>query len=292
VRARAFGLDVDADFELPGFAPADRAAPAASSRSVRVRLVPPAELPADGHVLRAEGFASAWIADDGGEIRCAPADVPAWRWQRYLTGQLLPFAAVLQGLEVFHASAVVVEGRAVAVVARSGAGKTSVALELVLRGRPFLNDDVLVLEPRLDAGVVAHPGAGVANVRADAGRLPERLAEAGRGRALGGVAGETRMALAVHERPVELGSMLFLERTGPGEDLAIERLAPVDPRLLLAATFNLAVREPDRLRRQLDVCARIAESCAVYKVDCPPAVGAAALAEAILAALAGVRSAP
>jgi hypothetical protein len=36
----------------------------------------------------------------------------------------------------------------------------------------------------------------------------------------------------------------------------------------------------------------VAESCPIYKVDCPPAVGPAALAGTIEAELTGARSAP
>jgi hypothetical protein len=61
-------------------------------------------------------------------------------------------------------------------------------------------------------------------------------------------------------------------------------MAPVDPRLLLASTFNLSLLQPERLARQLDVCGRIARSCAVLRVDCPPAVDARALAERMHAA--------
>ena len=76
---------------------------------------------------------------------------------------MLPFAALLQGLEVFHASAVVQGGEAIALLGPSRAGKTSLALELCARGASFLADDVLALETREDA-LFAHPGSPVAGV--------------------------------------------------------------------------------------------------------------------------------
>jgi hypothetical protein len=213
---------------------------------------------------------------------------------------------------------VVHRGGAVALVAASGGGKTSLALELVLRGLPLLNDDVLVVEP--GAPIAAHPGPGLANVRRDGSGLAERLEEAGLGRALGETADETRMAIRRHAAPVPLAAVLYLERPAPaerapagervsggerpapgeraaagegasggeraaaveraeaGERATVERLAAVDPRLLLASTFNLALRDPGRLARQLDVCGAIAESCAIYRVSCPPSVDAPSLA--------------
>ena len=55
-------------------------------------------------------------------------------WQRFLIAQVLPFAAALHGLEVLHASAVTVAGRALALLGPSGAGKTSLALALCRTG--------------------------------------------------------------------------------------------------------------------------------------------------------------
>ena len=273
---RAFGLDLESDLELAGMDPAgpstgrrvrlrlgDPGAPAAGPRE-RISEAPGPNGPlatidavgASGFLAHAEGFGSAWIAADGAEVVWAPA---AGESQRFLAGQVLPFAAVLRGLEAFHASAVVLDGRALAVVAGSGIGKTSVALELVDRGLPFLNDDVLVL----DTGLLAHPGPGLANV------------------------GEERVAVRRHPEPVPLGALCFLERDAAGAaaaapaTAAVERLAPVDPKLLLAATFNLALRTPERLARQLEVCGRIAETASIFRVRCPAGVGARALAERI-----------
>src|SRR3712207_7852895 len=47
---------------------------------------------------------------------CSPPGVAPWRWQRFLVGRILPWAAVLCGLEALHASAVVLDGRAIAFV--------------------------------------------------------------------------------------------------------------------------------------------------------------------------------
>jgi hypothetical protein len=300
-RGRAFGLEVRTGFEVPGLA---HPAPAGLRRTA-LELAPPgaldsawgrgageriAELRHDdgrpavtidsggarGYLVFAEGFGRALIARDGRGVLCEPLPLPAWRWQRYLTGQVLPFAAVLQGLEVFHASAVVAEGRALAIVAHSGTGKTSLALNLALAGLPFLADDVVALE-RAPDGLIAHPGAGLANVRPGEAALEQRIEAAGLGAAIGRGDGELRLRLERHTEPVPLGALVFLERRGE-DPLRIERLRPVDPRLLLAATFNLSLRTPDRLARQLDVAARVERSAPVYRVRCPRGVGAAELA--------------
>jgi hypothetical protein len=310
-RARAFGLDLDARFELAGFE--DEEAPSAGAgagRGVRLELASERDLlacagdePAEriaqaeandgrpvasidsfgrrGYAAWAERFGRAWMDADGRAILCTPVDAPAWLWQRFLVGQLLPFAAVLRDLEVFHASAVVLDGRAVAVVAGSGAGKTSLALELVMRGFAFLNDDVLVVEHADGRRLVVHPGAPLANIRRDGGTLAERLIAARMGRVLGSGDDETRVVLRRHGEPVPLAAIFFVRRSASGGRGAVDRMGTVDPRLLIAATFNRAVRSPERLARQLDVCGRVAESAALFRVDAPPQVTPAELAEKI-----------
>jgi hypothetical protein len=52
--------------------------------------------------------------------------------------------------------------------------------------------------------------------------------------------------------------------------------------LLLGATFNLSVRTPERLTRQLDVCHRLERSVAVHRVTCGSDVGAEQVVDAIL----------
>jgi hypothetical protein len=168
----------------------------------------------------------------------------------------------------------------VAVVAQSGSGKTSLGLNLALHGLPFLTDDVLVLEPR-DGTVVAHPGIGLANVRREAADLAERVEAAGLGRRIGESESEIRMAVRRHDEVVDLAALFYLERRGEGERMQLERMVPVDPRLLLAGTFNFVLRSPERLARQLDVCARVARSADVFRVASPPGVDAVALAREI-----------
>lgn len=53
-----------------------------------------------------------------------------------------------RGLPTLHASAVAVNGHAVAFVSRHGGGKTGLAAAMVQAGFPLLTDDLLVLEER------------------------------------------------------------------------------------------------------------------------------------------------
>lgn len=246
------------------------AEPLSVRRDADGRRVHSIERDADGFLLAAAGFGRFRVTADGMRVACDPVAGPAWRWQRYLLGQVLPFAAVLRGLEVLHASAVVGARGAIALTGPSGAGKTTLALELVKRGAGFLADDVVAL----DSSLTAHPAAAVASVRHDAAN-----AIGGAGGAVLGDDGEAlRLALARRAAPAPLRALYLLRRAaGPP---VVERVDRVDPRVLLGAGFNFVLTEPERLTRQLDVLARLAREVEVHTAS---GSGAAELADRIAA---------
>ena len=299
--ARAFGLEIELSFEAPGL---PRAGAGTPGRPTTAELVAPEDIdrdwPADeatrvleesfepgepartidahpvaGYRLYAQHFGLARISLDGSRIACSPPDDEPWSWQRFLVGRVLPWAAVLRGLEVLHASAVTIDGRAVAFVGPTGAGKTSLAIRLVARGHRFLTDDVLALE-RSGEGLVAHPGAGIAAVRPAEREAIAESTWSGLGQELGH-SGKTYLELPRADGPVPLGAVYFLRLGG---DQAIEPIAGPDPRLLLGNTFVLGVQTAERLRNQLEVCAHIAANVPLFWLRIAPDVGSAALAEA------------
>jgi hypothetical protein len=292
-RSRAFGLEIEGDFEAPGLVPvsgpaegpltrlrlADPAALAArfptagATRLLEERFPPDDEkvarsidfAPGHGYRLFARFFGLALVSEDGAEVLCAPPDDEPWSWQRFLVGRILPWAAVLRGREVLHASAATIDGRAVAFAGPTGMGKTSLAAEVVLGGGAFLTDDVLALERRGDE-IVAHPGAAIASLRDGAGHdLGEVLGESGK----------TYVAVERVPRPAPLAALYFLAREdGP-------RLEPIerpDARLLLGSTFNESIRTPERMVRQLELCADLAASVPMFRLRVTPDVAPAELA--------------
>ena len=300
-------MDLDADFAIPGV----EASPhARDGRAVALKLGPRSEVERgfekageriselrfddgrlavsvdaveeQGYLAHAFDFGHARVGPDGRKVLIAPLDAqPSWVWQRYLTGQVLPLAALLQGQEVFHASVLGVNGTAIAVIAHSGVGKTTTALELALAGLDFMSDDVLVLEPHEDS-VLAHPGIGLANVRPGADQLLQRLERSGLATPIGRSERETRIAIRRSNDPLPLGALFVLNRFDERRELSVERLEPVEPRILLAGTFIFSIRAPERLARQLDICARIERSASVFWVSAGSDVPAEAVAEGIL----------
>lgn len=60
-----------------------------------------------------------------------------------------PFAILLlqRGCSVFHASGIEVGGKAVCFMGRSGAGKSTIACSLLVRGHKLISDDLIILNP-------------------------------------------------------------------------------------------------------------------------------------------------
>jgi hypothetical protein len=301
--ARAFGLTVRGEFAAPGL---DSRRDPATKRIVDVRVVSPGNIreraggelekrcerrdargalvmridrtPAGGYRIDAPSYGTFFVAADGREVLVAPQHPAAWHWQRYLIGQALPLAALLQGLEVLHASALVVDGQAMALAGASGSGKTTLATALIRTGARLLCDDVLALET---AGrcVLAHPGPPVVNLRLGAASalyaaLPE-------GRELGRDAEARRLEIDASASVAPLAALYILDRSVRHERLALEPAHADAARMLLASSFNFIVTDPIRLERQLDVCACVARAATVTRARVPASMDPMVLAGAL-----------
>jgi hypothetical protein len=238
--------------------------------------------PEAGYLLWGASYGAHLLSADGQRLRFVADGAGKDEWQRLLIAQVLPFAAVLNGLEVFHASAVVIDGQAVALVGPTRAGKTSVALELCRLGASFLADDVLALES--DGGaVLGHPGSPVAGLdHAEAQRRSSGLLEA---QVVGVNARELLVRTQAVAAPAPLAALFFLDRQLDGP--VRPRFEPIaDASMLLGATFNFLLSTPERLLRLLDVCALAAQG-RVERVLAGPSVDASQLAGAIAGRLDG-----
>jgi hypothetical protein len=218
------------------------------------------------------------IDPSGDRVVCAPGRLPMWGWQRFLIGQVLPLVAAVRGYEMLHASAVCLDGRAIAFLGDSEAGKTSLATNMLLQGAEFMADDALAIGPG-DDHVLAHPGPPIAAVRH---AEVQRLSLASRkslGTRLQSNPKEVLFRVQRYARTVPLGAMYFIDRKSPDRDVKFEPIT--DPLLLISSTFNFVHRPPQGLANLLDMSARIAASAGVFHVKSPPEMGAAALSAEI-----------
>lgn len=229
-----------------------------------------------GYLLEAKGVGRVLVSLDGAEVLCDPLpERPDWAF--ILPAQALPLAATLRGREVFHAAGVVVDGGAVLFSGPPGAGKSSLAAAFLRRGANLLGDDAIALERR-DGALLAHPGVGSLYLRP---AEHERLSAAERDE-LG-----SAQSFASRQRydpepvlgTVPFAALFLLERAPAG--MAIEPLAAADPFELIAATFNLSVRTPERLTRQLKMVAALIAGGAIYRLRVLPGTDATQLAAAV-----------
>ena len=302
-RGRAFGIEVDASFaipDLPGLGSAAagprttlepastavlrKAWPSEGVERLLERVLPDGRLGLIVEHHETVGF-QIWavrlgrhlVSPDGARVRCALPRISAWRWERLLFAQVLPLAAALQGRDLFHASAVVLDGAAIAFTGSSGAGKSSIAAHLVARGAALVTDDVLALDSAGET-VIVHPGAGLAGIDA---RELSAMSAAGRAR-LGaqlGVADKPYLAVTVVDEPLPLRALYFIT-PGHGVETTIETGSEMTPRLL-GSGFIAYLRLPGHLLEHLDVCARIARTVPTFEVSIPVRTGAPDVARAV-----------
>lgn len=230
-----------------------------------------------GYLLSGPEYGAFLLTPDGTALSWTMGAVSATSAQRFLIAQVLPFAAVLQGLEVLHASAVAIENGAVAILGASGSGKTTLALALCSLGASFLADDVLALQDR-DDGLYAFPGTPIAGLSRETPilDLPD-------GEVVAQTERENLLSIQTAGAAKPLRAVLALERSSGGpQSPAFERIS--DAGTLLSATFNLVLLSPARLQQLLEVCAQ-ASRLPAYRLRVGATVSARELARVVVAHL-------
>ena len=298
---RGFGLVFSCDFELCGLPGVEARAPdvrimlsdrtdveQAWSGSSSTPAVVEATL--DGLAYRMERGAAGdhrfdygdraafHLSGDARDLRCAPSDVGSVAWRRVLLDSVLAATSLLHGHEALHAAGVLVPDGAIALIAGTGGGKSTLAAELLRRGLPLLCDDVLALS-RDSGRVLAHPAPPVMNL--PAGEKPPRgspLAELGH---------ETWWAVDdVAHDAVPLVAVFLIAR----RPALATRVAPVpaSPLRLLAHALASGSR-PERRRARFELLADVAAHVPAYAVEADPEVTPGHLADLVESALRGLR---
>jgi hypothetical protein len=180
----AYGLSLAAESVVPGLALLPAHAPA--DIEIKLRQLPPDLLPADltrgqprfiSPYLLADGtpVMKMWKGDQGYSfirysdgVEFAVNEAGSEIWVRWLDGLSLDHAALflrgpvmslvlgLRGFLCLHASAVVIDGRAVGFAGPPGAGKSTTAALFASSGFSLLSDDLLALSIQGET-LTAHP---------------------------------------------------------------------------------------------------------------------------------------
>lgn len=232
------------------------------------------------------------VSSDGHRISGRPvADAPEEVFQNYLLSQVLSFALLRQGIEPLHATTVVIEGSAVGFLGDSGCGKSSLGATFLREGYPLLTDDLLVLQ-RKQQEIIAFPGPPrIKLYREVAGTLFGKQAQ---GTPLNQVTDKMILPLndrQAHSRSAPLRALYVLNPPNPKSRpsrIQIRRLAPRQALLaLLKNTFNTIEVHPERLQRQFQNAARLAQSVPIRRLSYPRSLDQLpAVREAVLSDLA------
>jgi hypothetical protein len=207
-------------------------------------------------------------------VLCAPADAAPWHWQRMLVGQILPLLSALHGFQVLHASAMAIDGRAIAVSGQPGTGKSTLALEFAMRGHDLLAEDVLAL--RIENGrALAEPGVALVNLRPS--EEVERMLEA-TGLPVLGRSHKIHVDLPRTASVLPLDALYLLEPAAAGGGVIEARPEPSLPELAQTSFVPYLERKEDLLRH-LELSAVIARTVHVARVGVDRSEGVGPLAD-------------
>ena len=218
-----------------------------------------------GFLIRFPGVAEFLITHES-EVECRPCP-GAEGWRGILEQQVQPLLLSLRGEQVFHGGAVAVGDEAVAFLAQSGRGKSTLTAAFARRGHPFLGDDCLHLD-LCGARAFAQP-------HVDHVRLWDDSAVALDAGDLRYVAGSVKPRLQAGERlphcdtPLPL-SRVYLLGDGEVESPCIEALSPSQQLIgWTANAFVLDIKNPDVLKRNMQACARLVAEVPMRRLDYP-----------------------
>jgi hypothetical protein len=302
--ARAFGVDLELDFDAPALRRCVLEGDGGGDPTVLVQVEDDviedrwrgAEATSIGGMVDGDGSLLLNILEDAERgilfeanvhgryliepgyrrVLCAPADVEPWHWQRMLLGQILPLVAALRGYHVLHASAIEIDGRAIALSGQPGTGKSTLALEFALRGHGILAEDVVALRIE-DGRAIAEPGVALVNLRPS--EEAERALSDG-GLAVLGRSHKIHVDLPRAASVLPLDALFLLEPAAPGRGVFEVLPEPSLPDLA-QTSFVPYLARPQDLLGHLEMCATIARSARVVLVGVDRTEPAAVLADRI-----------
>jgi hypothetical protein len=213
-------------------------------------------------------------------------------FQVYLLGQALSFALIRQGFEPLHATAVVVDRRAVAFLGSNAFGKSSLAACFLEAGSRLLTDDLLILGESRNR-IVAYPGPPRLKLFP---KIARRLLGQDASNHVHMNPDTDKLILPIdehrrHGRPVALDAIYALAAPRDACRTPCVRIDSLSPREafleLLKGTFNRRLTNQPRLKRQFGVTARLTDLVAVKRLTYPRAIDRLPeVREAVLADLA------
>jgi hypothetical protein len=223
------------------------------------------------YLLRFPELADFSISADGHKIHCTPAPDTGNETSHHLyLNQVLPLALSKQGKLIFHASAVDIDGAAVAFVGESGRGKSTLAASFSTNEHHFLTDDGLRVEASGGDYLVAPSHCSIRLWQDSASALiapgtatSPALEFTSKSRFL---AGES-IGFCHSPRPLRRA---YLLGDGSASAVSIKPIKPAEALIeLLKHSFLLDVEQRQLLAGHFDELSRLASLPIYYRLDYP-----------------------
>lgn len=179
---------------------------------------------------------------------------PAWAFERYLN-PVMSLVIAARGGATLHAFVVDMPGGAVAIMGRSGHGKSSLGEALLSRGGLLVSDDLLVLD--VDGSI--QPG-------------PRFIRSVTDDREAHDPGGKTRTTVEAVDGPVELALVVVISRECDGFEPVVRPMDGVDA--LLEQMYTPIAIAPDVRKVNLSHAVRLAGSTSIHLCErhhLPPA---------------------
>jgi hypothetical protein len=217
--------------------------------------------------LRWPGLFEFLVSPDGRTIACRPLEnSSAESFQSYLLGQVLSYALIKQGHEPLHATAIVIDGAAVAFLGASGQGKSTLAAAFLSAGCRLLTDDLLVIR---DVGGVLCGFPGPPRIKLFPGAARRFLPDEASLARMNPDSNKFIIGLPpkyVHPTTAPVRACFILDGLDDGK-LQITTLSGAPSCMaLLGATFNKRLVGAARLQRQFVTARHWAERIPVKRV--------------------------
>lgn len=183
-----------------------------------------------------------------------------------LVGNIMACLFTLGGQPVLHASAVQINGRALAFLGASGMGKSSLAALLCAHGADFITDDLLRLQPDGDAWR-CYPGSGFLRLRQNAASIIEKFPPE-----LRELTADERIAIRLgnHVTMPRLDAIIIPRLSRECRTIELEQIPTAKALLYLMAFPRIresAIKE--HRQRQLDFLGQVAARVPLYEALIP-----------------------
>lgn len=187
----------------------------------------------------------------------------------FLLGPVIGIALRMKGITCLHASAVEIQGKAVAFTGPMGAGKSTTAAIFAQRGHPVLADDTVALE-RSEAGFMARPAYPYLNLLPDSMALvfgkviDAQPADPEVEKVQVSLDGNT---LRFHERPLPMGAIYILEEDDEHSVPTISSIRPQEALIALASqTYANKMLDPQMRANEFHVLGELSNVVPVRRL--------------------------